>query len=99
MITVYHGSTENLEIVGRGHCVSATPDYPQKFALGKIPGSKGYAKSPGWIYVLQVRPDQLEKQGLDYILTEDIVPTDKIDPLKFKAKSATEVLYGGNETV
>ena len=96
-LTVYHGSTENLTIIGKGHCVCATADYPLRFALGKIPGSKGYGQNPGWIYVLRVRSEQIEKSDLDYVLLEDITPEQKLEPSAFKPKTAVELLYGETE--
>jgi hypothetical protein len=94
LITVYHGSTETLAFIAKGECVSGSPDYPQRFALGKIPGSKGYGRPAGWIYELRVSKAQITQTGPDTILNDDVIPSRRFPPSEFKPKSAAELLYG-----
>jgi hypothetical protein len=93
-ITVYHGSTENLAIIAKGSCVAATPDLPSCYGRGQVPSSKGYGQRSGWIYEMEVMPAQLERVGVDWLLSEDITPTKQIPAESHKPKSAKELLEG-----
>jgi hypothetical protein len=90
----YHGSPEDLIFVAKGQGIFGTPDAARPFALGHIPGSKGYGKPEGWIYELSVGPSQFSRQGIDCVLTEDVVTDRRFRPSKCTTKSPSELLGG-----
>ncbi len=93
-VTVYHGSPQDMTVVSKGQCVCATPDYPQLFAQGKVPGSSGYGQAEGWIYELRVLRSQLVKRGLDTLLMEDVVPSERFPASDYRRKSVSDLLGG-----
>ena len=91
-ITVYHGSPLDLTVIAKDQCVCATPDYPQLFAQGKVPGSVNHGLPEGWIYELRVRRSQIIKRGLDTLLLEEVAPIRRFPASAYKRKSVSELL-------
>jgi hypothetical protein len=91
-VSWYHGSPFDLEIIASRECVTGSKDLAAQYALGKIPGSKGYGHPPGWIYELAVTEDDIQSDGINHILTHDMRPVGRCRAVDHKCKSASENL-------
>ncbi len=75
MNTYFHGSYRgDLTEIAANQCITRDIHLATAVASGKLGSSESRDSNVGWVYELQLAPEQVKKDDIDFRLTEAVQP-------------------------